>query len=84
MYGDRVFFYKTAIKQGFEQGRKTRFRRGGCGHGEDSDGEHAPVRGDILEQSKVEVLAGGRKLIRITDNGEGMTPEDATATTFPD
>jgi len=26
---------------------------------------------------KVEVEAGGRKLIRVTDDGEGMTPEDA-------
>jgi DNA mismatch repair protein MutL len=26
---------------------------------------------------KVDVQAGGRKLIRITDDGEGMTPEDA-------
>ena len=26
---------------------------------------------------KVEVQAGGRKLIRLTDDGEGMTPEDA-------
>jgi DNA mismatch repair protein MutL len=26
---------------------------------------------------KVEVQAGGRKLIRVTDDGEGMTPEDA-------
>jgi len=26
---------------------------------------------------KVEVQSGGRKLIRVTDNGEGMTPEDA-------
>src|SRR5262245_40451667 len=25
----------------------------------------------------VEVLEGGRKLIRVTDNGEGMVPEDA-------
>jgi DNA mismatch repair protein MutL len=33
---------------------------------------------------KVEVIAGGRKLIQVTDNGEGMTPEDATATSFPD
>src|SRR5262245_29975926 len=27
----------------------------------------------------VEVLEGGRKLIRVTDNGEGMVPEDAMA-----
>jgi DNA mismatch repair protein MutL len=26
---------------------------------------------------KIEVQAGGRKLIRVTDDGEGMTPEDA-------
>ena len=26
---------------------------------------------------KVEVQAGGRKIIRVTDDGEGMTPEDA-------
>jgi DNA mismatch repair protein MutL len=27
----------------------------------------------------IDVEEGGRKLIRVTDNGEGMTPEDALA-----
>src|SRR4029450_1168924 len=30
-------------------------------------------------KSALEVKEGGRKLIRVTDNGEGMVPEDALA-----
>jgi DNA mismatch repair protein MutL len=29
------------------------------------------------QEIKIEVQSGGRKLIRVTDDGEGMTPEDA-------
>ena len=31
------------------------------------------------ERSPVDVEEGGRRLIRVTDNGEGMSPEDALA-----